>query len=193
MAEQIKICPSCNFTQAAINNSCKNCGFDIKDVAPAINEKIVINNEWKIMEDRRKLIRIEYNVDKQRCFLKCPQEEPPVKDLIYMLNVIEKFYKNLTVNDFWDVMWDITGMELFTKETLWIFGHFTALMVYKYPFIRRYRICTKELVPYAIDLLNAAATGEDYTHTLEPELFKSREECEEYIDSYRGFVSRIET
>jgi hypothetical protein len=57
-----------------------------------------------------------------------------------------------------------TDIKLFTKETLWVFGHFTALMVYKYPFIRRYRICTKEIAPHAVDLLDGAAYGEEYTH-----------------------------
>jgi hypothetical protein len=190
MVEQIKICPSCGFSQPAINDSCENCGLDIKNVAPAIDEKTAIDNGWKIIEDHRELINIEYNVDKQRCFLKCPQEEPSIENLIYMLGFIEKFYEKLIVNDFLDVMWDITDMKLFTWETLWIFGHFTALMVYKYPFIRRYRICSKELTPHAIDLLDGAANGEDYTYTLEPKLFKNREECEAYIDSYRGFHVR---
>jgi hypothetical protein len=159
----------------------------MKNTAPAKDKKIEINSGWKIIEDHRQLIDIEYNVEKQRCFLKCPQEEPSIKNLIYMLSFIEKFYEELTVNDFLDVMWDITGMKLFTWETLWIFGHFTALMVYKYPFIRRYRICSMELAPHAVDLLDGAANGEDYTYTLETKLFNNREECEAYIDSYRGF------
>ena len=161
--------------------------FDIKRVEPVIKEKEIMKNGWKIMENHRKLISIEYNVEKQRCFLKCPEEEPSLKNLIYILGAVEKFYKNLPASDFWDVIWDITDMKLFTKETLWVFGHFTALMVYKYPFIRRYRICLKKLAPYAIDLIDGAAQGEAYTHTLEPKLFTSREECEAYIDTYRGF------
>ena len=186
MVEQIKICPLCNFLQDAINNSCKNCGYDIKKVEPAEKKQELNEHGWEIAEDLRKLIRIEYNVEKNRCFLKCPEEEPSLNDLIYMLSFLEKFYMNLPVKDFWDIMWDITDMKLFTKETLWVFGHFTALMVYKYPFIRRYRICSKELAPSAVHLLDGAAEGEEYTHTLEPKLFRSREECEVYIDSYRG-------
>jgi hypothetical protein len=187
MGEQVKICPSCDFCQAAIHYSCQRCGFDITNVEPAIIEKATNNSGWKVTEDRRKIIQIEYNIEKQRCFLKCPEEEPLLENLIYMLGTVEKFYKNLPVNDFWDVMWDITDIKLFTKETLWIFGHFTALMVHKYPFIRRYRICSKDLEPNAIHLLDGAADGEDYTYTLERRLFKNREECEAYIDSYRGF------
>ena len=173
--------------RAAVNHSCQNCGFDITNVAPVIKEEAKMNNGWKITGDHQGLITIEYNAEKQRCFVKCPEEEPSLKDLIYMLGTVEKVYKNLPANDFWDVMWDITDIKLFTKETLWVFGHFTGLMVYKYPFIRRYRICSKELAPHAIDLLDGAAQGEEYTHTLEPRLFKSRRECEAYIDSYRGF------
>jgi hypothetical protein len=153
----------------------------------AVKGEIVMNSGWQHTGDPQGPIAIEYNNGKQRCFIRCPAEEPSLKDLIYMLGAVEKFYKNLPANDFWDVMWDITDIKLFTKETLWIFGHFTALMVYKYPFIRRYRICTKGIAPYAIDLLDGAAHGEKYAHTLELRLFKSREECEAFIDTYRGF------
>ena len=103
-----------------------------------------------------------------------------------MLAAVESFYEKLTVDDYLDIMWDITETKVFTKETLWVFGHFTALMAYKYPFIRRYRICSKEHTPPALLLLNAAAEAEGYSHSMEPRLFKSREECEAYIDSYRG-------
>jgi len=145
-----------------------------------------MENGWAIWDKHQEHVIIEYNLEKQRCFLKSPDEEPTLGNIIYMLVAVERFYEELPVDDYWDVMWDITDLKLFTKEALWVFGHFVALMVYKYPFIRRYRICTEEASPHALHLINAAAEGEGYTHSLEPQLFKSRGECEAYIDSFRG-------
>jgi hypothetical protein len=76
-------------------------------VEPVIKEEAIMNNGWEITGDHLEFITIEYNTEKQRCFVKCPEEEPSLKDLIYMLGAVEKFYKNLPANDFWDVMWDI--------------------------------------------------------------------------------------
>jgi len=144
-----------------------------------------MENGWEISSYRGELIIIEYSMEKQRCFIKCLEEEPSIENIIYMLGAVEKFYEELPKDDYWDVMWDVTDIKLLKKEQLWVFGHFIALMAYKYPFLRKYRICSKELAPHVIHLLDAAAEAEGYIHSLEPQLFRSREECEAHIDSYR--------
>jgi signal peptidase I len=38
MEKQLRICPSCDFSQQAINNECQNCGFDLTRVEPMMRD-----------------------------------------------------------------------------------------------------------------------------------------------------------
>ena len=51
MEKQLKICPSCDFSQHAINNECQNCGFDLTNVEPIAQDGTAIS-----YKDRRPVI-----------------------------------------------------------------------------------------------------------------------------------------
>ena len=51
MEKQLKICPSCDFSQQAINNECQNCGFDLTNVEPIAQDGTAIS-----YKDRRPAI-----------------------------------------------------------------------------------------------------------------------------------------